>query len=79
LSNTSSHFGHPHGALERLIGRGRPSQRPSMVSHSLLRSFLRESLRAMAVGLASTEPMAAAYLAETEAVSAPADAANGWR
>lgn len=50
-----------------------------MVSHSLLRSFLRESLRAMAVGLASTEPMAAAYLAETEAVSAPADAANGWR
>jgi hypothetical protein len=49
-----------------------------MVSHSLLRSFLRESLRATAVGLASTEPMAAAYLAETEAVSAPADAANGW-
>ena len=47
-----------------------------MVSSSLLRSFLRESLRAMAVGFASMEPMAAACNAEAEALSAPTDAAS---
>jgi hypothetical protein len=48
-----------------------------MVSQNVLQSFMRESFRAILVGLVSIEPMAAACLTQTEAQSAPTDAAYG--
>ena len=76
MSITSSDVGHRHRVLGRLVGRGRPPQRPRMVSQSLIHSFARESLRAILVGLVRMEPMAGACLAEAEAHSAAAGAAN---
>ena len=65
-----------HDLLGPLRSRGRPLRRPPMIIQ-LLVSFV--GLRAMLVGLVSLEPMAAAWLAQTETQSAPANPGHGRR
>jgi hypothetical protein len=65
LSTISSRFAHAHPVLSRTTSQGGR------------RTFLRESLRAMLIGLASLEPMAAVCLAQADPQTAAAGEASG--
>lgn|GEM_PF-4102974 len=65
MSTISSRFGRTHRVFSRMTGQ------------SGLGAFAREGLWAMLIGLASLEPMGAAWLAQTDVQTAAASRRDG--